>query len=263
MKKLRGMKFQRINLFVFVQVVLLALTPAVFALIINSSALVVTRIALVIIWLFQIIVLYRYLGRSEKKLREAVMILGSGDDFHLIKKKELSGIQNSILIEINDAISRFRSLKLQKEADLLLFRSIIESVPIGIMVLDQEFRVSSINSYALKLFNLHELSSLDQMNSLKEGVSDWFRALPEKLSSVLELDLPSRSYKLSVTANSMRLIDREMILFTIKDIKKEVDRKELETWHNMLRVVSHEVVNSVSPITLSSGSMSRNVNTLI
>ena len=62
------MRSQKIDLFVLLQVVLLAVTPIIFALIINSDALVVTRIALVILWLFQIIILYSYLGRSEKKL---------------------------------------------------------------------------------------------------------------------------------------------------------------------------------------------------
>lgn len=256
------MKFQRIDFPVVLQVLLIAVTPVIFSFCLSREELVITRLVLVIAWLTQVIILLRYLSTRDKKFRLAVGLINSGDEYQVFRKREGSGARDEILDEINEAISRFRNLKIEKEADLLFFRLVMEYVSVGIIVVSREETIRLVNRSALELMGIESLNSFKRLDSVKKGLAGRLREIPENGNVLIELDSPGRSARLSVSASEIRVMDVVHRIYSFKDIKQEVDRKELETWHNMLRIISHEVVNSISPITLSSRGMQRNIQEL-
>lgn len=258
MTKLPDMKFQRIDLIVLLQVVLLAVTPALFALSLGDEALVVTRISMVIIWLIQIVLLYSYLKRSEKKLRQAVKMISSGEEFQLLRKKHLSRVHEDVLDEINNAISLLRDLKIDNEANLQFFQQVMQHVPVGVIVVNSEEAIEFINQSAMSLLGSGNLKKLKDLDKISQGLTSLFRGIAGG-HNVIDIDFPDRSYKISVSVRELKVREEKQRIYSFKDIKKEVDAKELETWHNIVRILSHEVVNSLSPITLSATGMQRNL----
>ncbi len=252
------MKSHRIDLTVLLQVVLLAVTPALFILTLDIEALIITRITLAIIWLIQMALLYRYLKRSENSLRQAVKIISSGDESHFLRNRHLSRVHEDVLDEINNAISVFRDLKIENEANLRFFQQVMQHVPAGVFVVNSDETIEFINSSAKDLFGSVNLRILKDLDSVKKGLTSWFRDI-KGAHNVMDIDFPDRSYKISVSVRQIRVREETQTIYSFKDIKKEVDIRELETWHNMLRILSHEVVNSVSPITLSAMGMQRNI----
>ncbi|TFH39344.1 MAG: GHKL domain-containing protein [Bacteroidia bacterium] len=262
MKKLPDMKFHKIDLRVLVQIFLLAATPILFSMSLNNSSLIITRASLVIIWVVQIILLYRYLKQSDRKLKQAVKIISSGEEFQLLRNKELSFVHEDVLKDINEAITKFRSLKIEREADLLFFQLVMEYIPAGVIVIGSSEKIRLVNRAALDLLGIEFLENLERLETVKAGLSNWFMSLTENVFAILDLDFPDHSYRISVSVRDIKLLNSTQRIYLLKDIKKEVDIKEVETWHNMLSILSHEVVNSVSPITLSSKGMQRNITEL-
>ena len=62
--------------------------------------------------------------------------------------------------------------------------------------------------------------------------------------------------QLSLKATSFRTNENELVILSIQDIKNELDEKELESWMKLIRVLMHEIMNSITPITSLSESLS-------
>ncbi|MEE4115865.1 MAG: ATP-binding protein [Marinilabiliaceae bacterium] len=252
------MRSQRIDLPVLLQVVLLACTPVLFAMTLRNDVFVVTRIGLCVIWCAQIIFFYRYIKRSENRLRQAVRIISSGEEYQVFGKKGLSKVHEDVLDEINTAISIFSDLKIEKETNLLFFQEVMENVPAGIVVMNASEKFDFVNKAAFQLLGIDSNFSLSDTEKLRPGLSFWLREIKGE-HNLIDINFSGKSLRLSVSAREIKVRGDSLKIFSLKDIKKEVDTKETETWHNMLRILSHEVVNSVSPITLSANSMKRNL----
>jgi nitrogen fixation/metabolism regulation signal transduction histidine kinase len=115
-----------------------------------------------------------------------------------------------------------------------------------------------VNKAASQLLGVDTYYTLQDMEKVRPGLSFWLREIRGG-HNVIDINFSSRSLRLSVSAVDIKVRGDKVKIFSLKDIKREVDIKEMETWHNMLRILSHEVVNSVSPITLSANSMKRNL----
>ena len=252
------MRSQRIDLVVLLQLVLVACTPVLFVVSLGNDVLVVTRIGLCVVWCVQIIFFYRYIKRSENRLRQAVRIISSGEEYQVFGKKGLSKVHEDVLDEINTAISIFSDLKIEKEANLLFFQEVMENVPAGIIVMNSNEKFDFVNKDASRLLGIDTHFTLQDMEKIRPGLSFWLREIRGG-HNVIDINFSSRSLRLSVSAVVIMVRGDRVKIFSLKDIKREVDIKEMETWHNMLRILSHEVVNSVSPITLSANSMKRNL----
>jgi len=62
--------------------------------------------------------------------------------------------------------------------------------------------------------------------------------------------------QLSLKATSFKKNDNELVILSIQDIKNELDEKEVESWMKLIRVLMHEIMNSITPITSLSESLS-------
>ena len=173
-------------------------------------------------------------------------------------RKVLSKVHEDVLDEINTAISIFSDLKIEKEANLLFFQEVMENVPAGIIVMNSNENFDFVNKAASQLLGIDTHFTLQDMEKVRPGLSFWLREIKGG-HNVIDINFSSRSLRLSVSAVDIKVRGDKVKIFSLKDIKREVDIKEMETWHNMLRILSHEVVNSVSPITLSANSMKRNL----
>lgn len=258
MKKSAGMKY-KYNIFILGQVILIAITPLLFWLSLENPALVFTRTAIIIVWVAQILFLFYTLMTSDRDLDRFVKIITNEEDYHLLSKGGWLRPHSQVLVEINAVIESFRNLKAQKESDLLFFKLVMEYTPVGIMAVSAANRIVLINRAAKELFEVGDLAELDHLDRKKEGLAYWFRSLEPGNASVLSIDSPSRSLYLSVVATCMKIREENIILYSVKDIKNEIDSREMETLQRMMRLLSHEVVNSISPISLLAANINKSI----
>jgi len=252
----------RYNLLILIQVLLIALTPALFWLALRNPALVFTRFAILLIWIAQIGFLFYTIKASDRDLKRFVKIIANEDEYHLLSKRGWLRPNTEMIREINAVISSFRNLKMQKESDLLFFKLVMEHTPVGIMAVSLAGKIVSINKAAKELFEIEDLIEINQLEKTKTGLTLWFRNLPSGQPITLRLDLPSRSLLISVVVTEIKIMNEEIRLFSMKDIKHELYSSEMETLQRMMRLLSHEVVNSISPISLLATSVRRSIKEL-
>ena len=83
----------------------------------------------------------------------------------------------------------------------------------------------------------------------------FLRGLKPEQQQLMKINISGSIIQLSVKASEFRILDSKIKLVSFQDIKSELDQKELESWQKLIRVLAHEIMNSITPINTLSETM--------
>ena len=107
-----------------------------------------------------------------------------------------------------------------------------------------------VNRAFLELFTLPTLQHLDELSRASEELPALFKSFRPGREELKKISLPGSQQHLIFLASGFLLRGEEITLVSVRDISREMDRNELEAWQKLLRVMRHEILNSISPIKL-------------
>ena len=173
-------------------------------------------------------------------------------DFSLKARQELtsSGL-SSLVASINTLSNELSSHKLANAEKRALLEKIIGQIDIGVITADSSGQIAAINPAALLMLNLEapqQLTNLAQLPLALPGQS------PAK--ALVELKLGSQVKKLYVQVDQFREFGSQQQLILLTDMNHLLRQEELKSWEGLVRVISHEINNSLAPIASLSQSLS-------
>lgn len=153
---------------------------------------------------------------------------------------------------LQDTLNRFGGL-MSEQKQLMeqrerFYEQILYSVTSGIIVLDEDMKVVQTNPAAARLLGLPVLSTLQQLDRYGTEVPHVFRTLGAGERCNIQFSTSKGEVQLLVRASVMQLGDRTVRILALNDIRNELDAKELDSWIKLTRVLTHEIMNSIAPI---------------
>lgn len=147
-------------------------------------------------------------------------------------------------------IQAFQKARAEKEAQYRYLQTIIQHVGIGILVYKQDGTVDMINQAARRLFKLTQIKEIGALGRLDPALPQCILKLkPEEKTRIQFMDPDSgNAMDLSIHAAQFVVQNEQMTLVSIQNIQSELEEKELEAWQNLIRVLTHEIMNSITPI---------------
>ena len=221
--------------------------------------MIVITIIIVISWAATTWLLIRRNRRNTGRLKflsEAV----AGGDFSFTfpegnrrrSDRELAASLN----RIRDMLSRTRQETIEKER---YYAQILENVRTGIVAYDEQGFVTQTNRAAAELFGLPVLTHIRQLDRVSGSLADMLLVAAAGDTRTLTLHDVESTRQLSLQVSQSRIRDRNLRILVVNDIHNELDNKEIDSWISLTRVLTHEIMNSVSPIT----SLSESLRTLV
>lgn len=151
-------------------------------------------------------------------------------------------------------ISSIKERQKEKEAEYQYFRNIVQHVGIGIITFNKSGDIQLYNFAAKKLLNTsYQVNNIKQLSKVSEELVETFRELKTGGSKLIQVNIGEESRQLSVYAIELQLHDKHFKLVSLQNIQTELDEKEMEAWRNLIRVLTHEIMNSVTPISSLTG----------
>ncbi len=135
------------------------------------------------------------------------------------------------------------------------FEYILNQINTGILVISDEGLVIRVNSYALNLFSLTILSHIKQLEPISSEIVDLLLNTKDGKSSQVKFYNESELVRLNLRVTELNLQKRTLKIITITDIIEDIDRAEIDSWSRMSRIFTHEIMNSLAPITAISESL--------
>ena len=199
--------------------------------------------------LIAVLFLYRLYGRNARKI--AFMFDAIENDDYTIKFSSdvLTGSDRMV----NRALNRMKDLLAHAKTEMAeqekYYELIMNSVSTGIIVVSEGGHIFQTNSEALRLLGLPVFTHLSQLkridNSLFEALENAEPGDKSQVSFVNERG----TVTLSVRASELKIRRERLRLIAINDIDRELDEKELDSWIRLIRVLTHEIMNSITPVT--------------
>jgi len=172
------------------------------------------------------------------------------DDFsHTYPERKEGTSLDELYTEFNSVIRKFREIRAEKEASYQYLKTIVQHVGIGIITFDRNGEVQIINTTAKQLLGLKHLKNIRQLKVVNEDLVNSIKELRTGGRDLVKISRQNEDeIQLAIYAIELSLRGKEFKLISLQNIQSELEEKEMEAWQNLIRVLTHEIMNSVTPI---------------
>lgn len=163
--------------------------------------------------------------------------------------------------ELNEALTRLRNSRQEKDTEYLFYKNIVMHVGIGLVIFnDTTGKIEIFNSAARKLLKVNNANALGDLKEVDPNLVHTFLRLKTGGRELMRLKVGEDIVQLSIYAIELTLRGENMKLISLQNIQSELEEKEMEAWQNLVRVLTHEIMNSVTPISSLAGTMEAEIN---
>jgi two-component system, NtrC family, nitrogen regulation sensor histidine kinase NtrY len=228
------------------RVVLLGLTLSALMYMITRSNMVFAAALTSLIILFQLAELFRFVSQTNQKLTRFLESIKYSDFISgFANDNKLGTSFRNLNTAFNEVLEAFRKARSEKEEHWQYLNSVVQQVRTGILSFDTEGNVQLVNANARKFMgvvvikNIRELININpklyhSINSVEPGKGELYKG--------------NNELYLTVQATELRIRGIDVKLVTMQNIQPELQQQELEAWQNLTRVLRHEIMNSITPI---------------
>ncbi len=214
----------------------------------HNDTFVLTEILVTGLIVFQIYGLVQFLDRTNKEIVSFLHSIKYDDFTHTYHTKNEGSSLDMLYEEFNKVIKKFREIRAEKEAQYHYLKTIVQHVGIGIITFEENGDIQIINTAAKTQLNIDQIKNISQLGSVSPVLVDTFNMLKTGGRDLVKIERGGDDVQLAVYAIELSLRRKEFKLISIQNIQSELEEKEMEAWQNLIRVLTHEIMNSVTPI---------------
>ncbi|PEN13218.1 ATP-binding protein [Longibacter salinarum] len=142
----------------------------------------------------------------------------------------------------------FRRIRAEKEEQVRYLENVVQHIGIPLISFRDDGTVELMNRAARRLLRTGPVRNIDALRDLSPELVDHLCTLDPGRQAMVRVTEDDRTMQLSVSVSRFRLRDEAHAIATIQDLRNELEEKEMEAWQQLTRVLTHEIMNSVAPI---------------
>ncbi|HEV7691140.1 MAG TPA: ATP-binding protein [Hyphomonadaceae bacterium] len=159
---------------------------------------------------------------------------------------------------LNSALGRLRETTASRDAEAALLRALFEHAPVAVLAIRPGGRIDTMNEAARRLFGRGQVATIEDVKRISLDLAEAFRLDAPPGRSLVRADIDGREARMVVAAASMRMRGSEMRIVSLQNIESELGGAEFDAWRDLVRVLTHEIMNTLTPV----ASLSQLIKTL-
>ncbi|GHV30005.1 sensor histidine kinase [Bacteroidia bacterium] len=240
------------KLYIFTLLLMIIVSGTTLLLVFGEYIYTLPCIILILVCLFQLKKCY---SRYNQNVIFLLNALENGDYTYRFSEHRSATREremNMTFNRIKEILENARKEVIENEHFLSL---ILESVSTGIIIVNDRGIVLKVNRTALEMLGLPVFTHLKQLQAIDETYPELFQNLKVGDSRQLALTNEKEEFPISLHVSQVLLKGGMMRVITLNNIGNELEMKEIESWTRLIRVMTHEIMNSIAPITSLSETM--------
>lgn len=196
-----------------------------------------------IVWFYR---LYTYNTKKIIFLLDAIENDDPAVRFYVNGKTDDNSLINVMLNRIARILYNVKQETAQREK---YYELILDFVDTGIVVLNNRGAVYQKNKEAMHLLGMDILTHVKQLSRISDELRDALeKSVPgDKLQ--IRFNTERGTMHLSLRVSGIKIKDEELRIIALSDINRELDEREIDSWIRLTRVLTHEIMNSLTPVT--------------
>jgi two-component system nitrogen regulation sensor histidine kinase NtrY len=197
-----------------------------------------------------------WLNSTNKKL--AFFFSSVRNDDTSLSFPEGVGFANEKLLNksLNELNNKLKDAKINIELQEKFYKSIMERISTGIISFYENGVVEFTNPELKRMFGLDQISHIGKLKIIDPKLVELLERIESGEQKRINVKVYHNLLSLSVHARTIIMRNREVKIVTLQDIKSELDMHEMDSWQKLIRILNHEIMNSVAPITSLSSTLS-------
>ncbi len=236
----------RFRLVAVIQVVILVATITLLAWSILRTEYIAVPVLIATIALLQILGLVRYVEHHVDTLEEFFAAINY-EDFtrHFVSEDvdaELRGAFNRVL-------ERFQDARAERDVQANYLEVVVRHVPVPLMAVRPDGSLRLVNNPAKRLIGVGALRHLDELAQLGSNLPSQMKSIEPGEQRLLQAQIRDVPAELRVSVSEIRLGGETERLYSIENLSGELTARESSAWRNLIRVLTHEIMNTLTPVT--------------
>lgn len=242
------MGFRSFRLNVVLRVFLLAATLLGLLLLLAHTTFYATAAIAFLVLCLEIVALVRYVERTSGEVSRFLQAIRYGDFSSTFTGGSRGRIQDELRSAFNEVMEQFRRTRHEAEEQAQYLETVVQHIGVGFLSYRPDGTVVTINTAAKRLLQVSHLANIHALSSLSPDFVSKLLALKSGDHELLRIDRDHETLQLTVATTELRMRDQQLTLVSFQNIRNELEEKEMDAWQNLIRVLTHEIMNSITPI---------------
>jgi two-component system nitrogen regulation sensor histidine kinase NtrY len=252
------MKNFKISLIIRVILITFSLYLSIY--VFSFTDLSVTFLVLIAITLIQVYSLIKYIDATNKELTRFLLTIKHSDFSQSFSHQGFGGSFKDLSAAFNEVIESFQKTRGEKEEHLKYLQTVMQHVGVGLISYSENGKVEFINKAAKKLLNINYLQTIYKLDELSEGFYKKIAKLRPGNNLTIKIVGENEIIQLLIYTTEFKMREQKYTLVALQNIQSELEDNEMEAWQKLIRVLTHEIMNSIAPISSLAGTVNNMIS---
>jgi len=227
-------------------VIFLGITMALFQYMIARPNMLFAAILTFVVLIIQMVEIFRFISQTNRKLTRFLESVKYSDFISgFTSDNKLGKSFKDLNKAFNDVLEAFRKARSEKEEHWQYLNTVVQQVRTGILSYDSDGDVQIMNANAKRFTGVSSIKNIQELIAINPKL---YHAINSVEPGKSELYKSGNELYLTIQATELRIRGTDVKLVTLQNIQPELQKQELEAWQNLTRVLRHEIMNSITPI---------------
>ena len=143
---------------------------------------------------------------------------------------------------------RFRALRSEREEEVRQLRALVEHVPVPLLCVHPDGKVEVQNIAARRLFAARPPVRVEDLEAFGDALAGAVASIRPGERRLVTMRVEGEEHRVTVAATEVVARGRSERLLSVQDIRSELEREQIESWQGLVRVLTHEIMNSITPV---------------
>lgn len=239
------LKFYRVSIILRILILALTIFFLVYSILKDYTSASVIFIAAVFCELY---LLFNYLDVTHRRLKSFILSIKYSDFTMTIPSSGMGGSFRALENALNEVMTEFKNVRNEKEEHSKFLQTVIQHVGLGLLSYKQDGKVELINNAAKKLLGINGLVNINSLEKTNKPVFDKLVNISAGQKELVKFVDNNELTQLILYAAEFKRQNNMYKLVSIQNIQQELDEKEMEAWQGLISVLTHEIMNSITPV---------------
>lgn len=242
------MVYKHFRTLCIVRVAFLCATLCALVFVLFQTSYYTTVFILAGIALYQAWALVHFVERTNRDLTRFLQAIRYEDFSQSFSGRGLGSAFDDLKEAFNEVLNAFRKTRAEKEENFQYLQTVVQHVGVGLVCYDTDGRIELMNTAAQRLLRRPHVHNVRELRTVSESLSNTLLALRPGDRTLVKVQDEDELLQIVIHATEIRMRGESFILASVQDIQSELEEQEMDAWQKLIRVLIHEIMNSITPI---------------
>jgi nitrogen fixation/metabolism regulation signal transduction histidine kinase len=242
------MIIKHFRLQIITRIIFLALTIYLFIYLLDTSELYATLVIVALVFIYQVYALIHLMETTNRRLTTFLEAIRHADFSQSFRGTELGKSYRQLNVAFSDVMKNFQRIRGEKEENYRYLQTVVQHVGVGLIAYDRSGKIELINTAAKRLLNISQIGRVQVLGTISEELVRKLLEMKPRTRDLVKIQHEDDLLQLAIYTTEFRLRGRALTLASIHNIQSELEEQEMEAWQKLIRVLTHEIMNSMTPI---------------